>query len=117
MTGKGSHVGLDFNHDLVCVELSFLSFGYPVLYNNDVREPGEACPLQNTEYLYSFPIANQSIFLDRTEGGWYVPNGMMLLPPSAFFIIGLFIWLVRAFKKEQVEAPDYKIQHSHNEAA
>ena len=48
-----------------------------------------------------------------TEGGWYVPNGMMLLPPSAFFIIGLFIWLVRVFKKEQVEAPEYKIQHSH----
>ncbi len=51
-----------------------------------------------------------------SEGGWYVPNGMMLLPPSAFFIIGLFIWLVRSFKKDQLEAPDYKIQHSHNEA-
>jgi len=52
-----------------------------------------------------------------SEGGWYEPNGMMLLPPSAFFIIGLFIWLVRSFKKDQVEAPDFKIQHSHNEAA
>ena len=36
-------------------------------------------------------------------GGWYVPNGLMLLPPSAFFIIGLFIWLLRTWKPEQVE--------------
>lgn len=43
------------------------------------------------------------------NGGWYVPNGMMLLPPSAFFIIGLFIWVLRAVKKEQVEAPDFTI--------
>ncbi|HBX26216.1 MAG TPA: NADH:ubiquinone reductase (Na(+)-transporting) subunit D, partial [Gammaproteobacteria bacterium] len=27
-----------------------------------------------------------------TEGGWYYTNGMMLLPPSAFFIIGFLIW-------------------------
>ena len=32
-----------------------------------------------------------------TEGGWYHANGMMLLPPSAFFIIGLMIWAVRAW--------------------
>lgn len=38
-----------------------------------------------------------------TEGGWYVPNGLMLLAPSAFFLIGFFIWAVRAWKPEQVE--------------
>jgi len=37
------------------------------------------------------------------DGGWYNPNGLMLLPPSAFFIIGLTIWLIRTFKAEQVE--------------
>ncbi len=37
------------------------------------------------------------------EGGWYVSNGMMLLPPSAFFIIGLFIWVLRIWKTEQME--------------
>lgn len=37
------------------------------------------------------------------EGGWYIPNGMMLLPPSAFFIIGLIIWAIRTFKKDQIE--------------
>ena len=38
-----------------------------------------------------------------TEGGWYVPNGMMLLPPSAFFIIGVTIWIIRTLVPSQVE--------------
>jgi len=44
------------------------------------------------------------------NGGWYVPNGMLLLPPSAFFIIGLIIWAFRAWKPDQVEERDFKIQ-------
>ncbi|MEO0774560.1 MAG: NADH:ubiquinone reductase (Na(+)-transporting) subunit D, partial [Pseudomonadota bacterium] len=44
------------------------------------------------------------------NGGWYVPNGMLLLPPSAFFIIGLIIWAFRSWKPEQVEEREYKIQ-------
>lgn len=44
------------------------------------------------------------------DGGWYVPNGMLLLPPSAFFLIGLIIWAVRTWKPEQVEKPDFQIQ-------
>ena len=28
------------------------------------------------------------------NGGWYVPNGLMLLAPSAFFLIGLLIWAI-----------------------
>jgi Na+-transporting NADH:ubiquinone oxidoreductase subunit D len=44
-----------------------------------------------------------------TEGegadvGWYVPNGLLLLPPSAFFIIGLLIWALRSWKTEQIES-------------
>lgn len=54
--------------------------------------------------LYGFEVLPIS-----TNGGWYVPNGMLLLPPSAFFLIGLFIWGLRAWKKSQVEAPDFKI--------
>lgn len=51
------------------------------------------------------------------EGGWYVPNGLLLLPPSAFFIIGLIIWGLRSWKPEQVEAPDYKMsRHTTKEA-
>lgn len=44
-----------------------------------------------------------------TDGGWYVPNGLLLLPPSAFFLIGLFIWALRSWKKNQVEASEFKI--------
>lgn len=44
------------------------------------------------------------------NGGWYVPNGMLLLPPSAFFIIGLIIWAFRSWKPNQVEEREYKIQ-------
>lgn len=43
------------------------------------------------------------------DGGWYQPNGLLLLPPSAFFLIGLFIWGLREWKKEQVEEPDFRI--------
>ena len=51
------------------------------------------------------------------DGGWYNPNGLLLLPPSAFFIIGLLIWGLRAWKPEQVEAPDYKMsRHKVKEA-
>ncbi len=44
-----------------------------------------------------------------TEGGWYIANGMMLMPPSAFFLIGLIIWVLRSWKKNQVEKADFKI--------
>ncbi|MBL4782300.1 MAG: NADH:ubiquinone reductase (Na(+)-transporting) subunit D [Porticoccaceae bacterium] len=44
-----------------------------------------------------------------STGGWYVPNGLLLLPPSAFFLIGGFIWVLRTFKKDQVEAADFEM--------
>ncbi|MBV1905382.1 MAG: NADH:ubiquinone reductase (Na(+)-transporting) subunit D [Pseudomonadales bacterium] len=44
-----------------------------------------------------------------SDGGWYYTNGMLLLSPSAFFIIGLFIWAMRTWKPEQVEDPEYQI--------
>ena len=44
------------------------------------------------------------------NGGWYVPNGMLLLPPSAFFIIGLLLWAFRTWKPDQVEEREHKIQ-------
>ena len=48
-----------------------------------------------------------------SEGGWYVPNGLMLLAPSAFFIIGLMIWAIRSWKPAQVEKPEYQIHVVH----
>lgn len=54
-----------------------------------------------------------------SQGGWYLPNGLMLLPPSAFFLIGLIIWALRSWKTVQQEkdefsiAPNSKAQRSH----
>ena len=47
------------------------------------------------------------IFALAKDGGWYVPNGLLLLPPSAFFLIGLLIWALRTAKPEQVEEPEF----------
>ena len=49
------------------------------------------------------------VFKVSTDGGWYVANGMMLMPPSAFFLIGLIIWAMRNWKKNQVEKAEFKI--------
>jgi Na+-transporting NADH:ubiquinone oxidoreductase subunit D len=55
------------------------------------------------ELLGAGKLFGYEVFSLVTEGGWYVPNGLMLLAPSAFFLIGFFIWIVRAWKPEQVE--------------
>jgi Na+-transporting NADH:ubiquinone oxidoreductase subunit D len=61
------------------------------------------------ELFGSGTLLNYPIFLPVTEGGWYEPNGLFILPPSAFFLIGFFIWGLRVWKKEQVEEPDFTI--------
>ena len=61
------------------------------------------------ELLGSGKLLGIEIFPLIKDGGWYEPNGLMLLPPSAFFIIGLIIWISRQWKPEQVENPDFKI--------
>ena len=43
------------------------------------------------------------VFPLASEGGWYVPNGLMVLSPAAFFLIGGFIWLLRTWKPELAE--------------
>lgn len=55
------------------------------------------------ELLGSGKLYGNSILPLVTEGGWYQPNGLFLLAPSAFFLIGFFIWAVRSWKPEQVE--------------
>ena len=42
------------------------------------------------------------------DGGWYVPNQLLLLAPSAFFIIGGLIWALRSWKKSQVEEREFR---------
>jgi Na+-transporting NADH:ubiquinone oxidoreductase subunit D len=58
--------------------------------------------------LLGFPVLELA-----SNGGWYEANGLMLLPPSAFFIIGLLIWGIRAWRTQQVENPDYQIHEVH----
>ena len=55
------------------------------------------------ELLGSGSLFGITILPLTTEGGWYQANGLMLLAPSAFFIIGLTIWALRTWKPEQVE--------------
>ena len=55
------------------------------------------------ETLGSGTIFGFTVLQKSSEGGWYVPNGLMLLPPSAFFLIGLFIWALRTWRPDQVE--------------
>ncbi|NOQ35646.1 MAG: NADH:ubiquinone reductase (Na(+)-transporting) subunit D [Methylococcaceae bacterium] len=61
------------------------------------------------ELFGSGKLLGFDIFTLTKDGGWYEPNGLMLLPPSAFFIIGIIIWSFRQWKPEQVEQPDFKI--------
>ncbi|MDG1462549.1 MAG: Rnf-Nqr domain containing protein, partial [Gammaproteobacteria bacterium] len=65
------------------------------------------------ELLGSGTLAGIEILPLTTNGGWYQSNGLLLLPPSAFFIIGLLIWAVRTWKKDQVEAPEHQIHEVH----
>lgn len=55
------------------------------------------------EFFGSGKLFGKAIMVSVNEGGWYLPNNLLLLSPSAFFIIGLFIWALRAWKKDQVE--------------
>ena len=55
------------------------------------------------ELFGSGKLFGHEILALKTDGGWYNPNGLMLLSPGAFFLIGLFIWLLRTWKPEQVE--------------
>ena len=75
-----------------------LGYSFVLIVVGVIRELFGAGSLMGTEIL---PVV--------TEGGWYNPNGLLLLPPSAFFLIGFLIWAIRAVQTEQVEEPEFKI--------
>lgn len=56
------------------------------------------------ELFGSGKLLGYTVLKPISEGGWYQPNGMMLLSPSAFFLIGIFIWILRTIYKDQVES-------------
>ena len=54
-------------------------------------------------------LLGYSVLPTINDGGWYQPNGMLLLPPSAFFLIGLIIWALRSWKPAQKEKPAFRM--------
>jgi len=61
------------------------------------------------ELLGSGSVLGWQVLPLVAEDGWYQPNGLMLLPPSAFFLIGFFIWVLRSVKTAQVESEPFRI--------
>ena len=55
------------------------------------------------ELLGSGKLFGMTVLTPVTDGGWYVPNGLMLISPSAFFLIGLLVWLNRTIRPNQIE--------------
>lgn len=55
------------------------------------------------ELLGTGRLLGQTVLRPQGEGGWFVPNGLMQLPPSAFILIGLLIWVIRSLYRDQVE--------------
>ena len=61
------------------------------------------------ELLGSGTLLGATVLTTKAGGGWYEPNELMLLPPSAFFLIGMLIWGLRSWRTEQVEAAEHEI--------
>ena len=55
------------------------------------------------ELLGSGKLLGTTVLPLQAEGGWYIPNGLFLLSPSAFILIGMLIWSLRTWKPEQKE--------------
>mgnify|MGYP001265844156 CR=1 FL=1 len=55
------------------------------------------------ELLGSGKVFGITVLTSVTDGGWYVPNGLMLISPSAFFLIGMLVWLNRTIRPNQIE--------------
>lgn len=61
------------------------------------------------EFFGSGKLFGVTILQTVNDGGWYIPNGLLLLPPSAFFLIGLIVWSLRTIRKEQMEPAIFKL--------
>jgi Na+-transporting NADH:ubiquinone oxidoreductase subunit D len=62
------------------------------------------------EFFGKGSLLNQQILIPTSQGGSFEPLQLMLLPPSAFFIIGGIIWLIRRRRPRQVEKPEYSLR-------
>ena len=62
------------------------------------------------EFLGTGALMGVPLVTTVADGGWFQPLGLMQLAPSAFFILGLLVWLVRAMRPEQVEQPEFRLR-------
>ncbi len=69
-----------------------IGYGLVLLFVGFFRELFGSGKLFGVEVL---PLAS--------EGGWYQPNGLLVLSPAAFFLIAIFIWVLRTYKPDQIE--------------
>ncbi len=56
------------------------------------------------ELFGSGTVFGYTVFTTVNNGGWYVPNGLLVLPASGFFLIAMLIWLIRTYDPEQQES-------------
>lgn len=64
------------------------------------------------ELFGSGTLLGVEVFRTVSAGGWYEPAALMLLPPSAFFLIGFLIWALRAWRVDQIEEEEFQIPRS-----
>jgi Na+-transporting NADH:ubiquinone oxidoreductase subunit D len=76
-----------------------LGYAWILIFVGSVRELFGSGTLLGVEVLRTVSV-----------GGWYEPAALMLLPPSAFFIIGFLIWGIRAWRTEQVETSEFRAE-------
>lgn len=62
-------------------------------------------------------LFGQTVFPTIYDGGWFVPLNLMLLAPSAFFVLGLLIWVIRSVRTAQVEPADFALDPGTKERA
>jgi len=78
-----------------------LGYGFVLMFVGFVRE------LLGSGSVFGFTVL-QTV----QDGGWYVGNGLLLLPPSAFFVIGLLIWIMRSINPDQVEENEFQMREN-----
>ncbi len=64
------------------------------------------------ELLGTGKLLGTTVLRTSADGGWFEPAALMLLPPSAFFIIGLLIWVIRSLKPAQAESEEFHARPS-----
>ena len=61
------------------------------------------------EFLGAGTLFGRAVVTTQAEGGWFQPLGLMQLAPSAFFIIGLLVWAIRSFRRDQIEPAEFPL--------